>query len=89
MENILLWIIIGSITGWIAKTYTPGPMSHGVTGDFMVGIVGALAGGYLSVALVGNVYDGFFRTVNSSGALLGAVALLSFVRILGSGRKSI
>ncbi len=46
MEAILLFIVIGLIAGWLAGILVKGG-GFGVLGDIVVGILGAVIGGYL------------------------------------------
>ena len=52
MINILVWIIVGGIAGWLAGLVVQGT-GLGVIGDIIVGIVGALIGGLLGHAASG------------------------------------
>lgn len=79
--GILSWIVVGLIAGWIAGMVMKGS-GYGVIGNIIVGIVGALLGGYLSTLL----FDG----TNVSGinfqsllvATLGAIVLIFLIRLL-------
>ncbi len=45
----MIWfLIIGAVAGWLAGKFTKGS-GFGITGNIMVGIIGALVGGFLSV----------------------------------------
>ena len=85
--NILGWIIIGLIAGWLASMIM-GRGGYGVVGDIIVGLVGALIGGFLA-SLLGlgglNPNDpiswGSFLL-----ALIGAIILIAIVRALSGGR---
>jgi uncharacterized membrane protein YeaQ/YmgE (transglycosylase-associated protein family) len=45
--GILAWIIVGIIAGWLAKMVIPGEGPRGVLGDLVIGVVGAIAGGWI------------------------------------------
>jgi uncharacterized membrane protein YeaQ/YmgE (transglycosylase-associated protein family) len=45
--SILSWIIVGIVAGWLAKMVIPGEGPRGVLGDLVIGIVGAIAGGWI------------------------------------------
>jgi uncharacterized membrane protein YeaQ/YmgE (transglycosylase-associated protein family) len=78
MENILYWVIVGIVAGYLAKLVVPGESPGGVVGDFLVGILGAVAGGAIFNSLGGYSYGGL---VGSTGvAFLGAVVLLLVMR---------
>jgi len=85
--NILGWIIIGLIAGYLASMIM-GRGGYGVVGDIIVGLVGALIGGFLA-SLLG------LGGLNSNDpiswgsfilALIGAIILIAIVRALSGGR---
>ncbi len=45
--TILAWLIVGIIAGWLAKMVIPGEGPKGVLGDLVIGVVGAIAGGWI------------------------------------------
>ena len=76
MINILIWIIVGGIAGWLAGLVVQG------TG---LGVIGALIGGFI-VALVGaNGFTGF-NIWSLIVAFIGAVVLLLILKAVGVGR---
>ena len=46
--NIIAWIVLGAIAGWIAGMLVKGDERWGVIGHVVLGIVGALVGGFLA-----------------------------------------
>jgi uncharacterized membrane protein YeaQ/YmgE (transglycosylase-associated protein family) len=84
--GILSWIIVGLIAGWLAGLVMRGG-GYGVIGDIILGIVGALIGGFLASALFGipNAVNGFNLT-SILIAFIGAVVLVAIVRAV-SGRR--
>lgn len=84
--GILSWIIVGLIAGWLAGLVMRGG-GYGVIGDIILGIVGALIGGFLASALFGvpNAINGFNLT-SILIAFIGAVILVAIVRAV-SGRR--
>ena len=46
MTGIILWLIIGAVAGWLAGQIMKGG-GYGLVGDIIVGIIGALIGGWL------------------------------------------
>ncbi len=84
--GLLSWLIVGLIAGWLASQVMKGGGS-GLIGDIVVGIVGAMIGGFLAGNLLGipNAVNG----INLSSivvAFLGAVILIAILRMI-SGRK--
>lgn len=86
--GILAWIIVGLIAGWLAGLVVKGG-GYGVLGDIILGIVGALIGGFLASALfnVPNPVSGI-NVTTIIVAFIGAVILIWLLRALG-GRRSI
>ncbi|HEX9115407.1 MAG TPA: GlsB/YeaQ/YmgE family stress response membrane protein [Anaerolineae bacterium] len=84
--GILSWIIVGLIAGWLAGLVMKGG-GYGILGDIILGIVGALIGGFLVGALTGN--PGAVNGINLTSilvAFIGAVILVAIVRAV-SGRR--
>ncbi len=80
--GILAWVIVGLIAGWLAGELMRGS-GFGLPGNMIVGIVGALLGGFLATALF-NIPDPL-RGVDLTTilvAFLGSVVLLALLRLL-------
>jgi uncharacterized membrane protein YeaQ/YmgE (transglycosylase-associated protein family) len=45
--EILAWIVVGILAGFLAKAVVPGEGPGGVLGDLVIGIVGAVIGGWI------------------------------------------
>jgi uncharacterized membrane protein YeaQ/YmgE (transglycosylase-associated protein family) len=84
--GLLAWIIVGLIAGWLASLVMKGG-SGSVLGDIILGIVGALVGGFLAGALF-NVPDPIsgLNVTTIIVAFLGAIVVIAIVRAL-SGRR--
>jgi uncharacterized membrane protein YeaQ/YmgE (transglycosylase-associated protein family) len=80
--GILSWILVGLIAGWLAGVVMKGG-GYGIVGDIILGIVGALVGGFLAGTLF-NVADpiGGFDLTTLLVAFLGAVVVVAIVRAL-------
>ena len=72
------YIIIGAIAGWIAGIIMKTKL--GILADIVVGIVGALIGGFLLSFFVDTASVGWWFTLFT--AILGAVILLWIVRLV-------
>ena len=48
--DILLWIVLGAVAGWIAGVITKS--SHGIIEDILLGIIGAFVGGFIMNSLI-------------------------------------
>lgn len=46
MENILIWLVIGGVAGWLAGLIVKG-YGFGIVGDIVIGMIGAVVGGWL------------------------------------------
>ena len=79
--NIIAWIVVGLIGGALAKLLMPGNDPGGFFLTMLLGIAGALLGGFLSVALgIGNGIDDFdMGTIVLS--VLGAMLILAGYRM--------
>jgi len=84
--GILAWIVVGLIAGWLASQVMRGG-GYGLIGDIIVGIVGALIGGFLAANLLNmpNAVNGINLT-SILVAFVGAVILLAILRVV-SGRR--
>ena len=47
MDDIIGWIVLGAIAGWVAGLLVKGDEGMGVIGHIVLGIVGALLGGFV------------------------------------------
>lgn len=85
--SIVLWIVFGLVVGVIAKLLTPGREPSGFILTTLLGIAGALVGGFLGRAL------GLYPSYQSSGgffmAILGAVVLLGIYNLTLGRTRSI
>lgn len=73
METILFWVIFGGIAGWIASLITGS--DRGLVGDILVGILGAVIGGWLFSMLGGRGITGF-NLPSMIVAIIGSVLLI-------------
>jgi uncharacterized membrane protein YeaQ/YmgE (transglycosylase-associated protein family) len=76
---ILSWIVFGIVIGFIAKLLMPGRDPGGFIVTMLLGIAGALVGGFIGRAM------GFYGSDQSAGwlmSILGAVLLLALYRVL-------
>jgi uncharacterized membrane protein YeaQ/YmgE (transglycosylase-associated protein family) len=82
VTEILFFIIVGLIVGVLARLLLPGRDPIGILGTIVVGIIGAIVGGYLWIALFGNDQEG----VAWIGSILVAMAILFLYRKMTYGR---
>lgn len=78
--DIILWIAMGGIAGWIASMIMGTNARQGLILDIMVGIIGAVAGGWL-MSFFGQPAPSGFNIYSLLVAIGGAVALLFVVKL--------
>ena len=84
--DILLWIVFGLVVGIVAKLVMPGNDPGGIFVTIILGIVGAMLGGW-----VGRVM-GLYREGEAAGflmAVVGAVIILGLYRLVMPGRRRV
>ncbi len=88
MISILAWIILGLVAGAVAKWIHPGPDPGGWIVTMLIGIGGAMVGGFIARALLG-INTGGFNLMTFLVAVGGAVLLLFLYRrfIVGRARS--
>lgn len=82
----LAWIALGLIAGAIAKMLMPGRDPGGCVMTILIGIVGALLGGWLSTMLGFGGLGGGLDWRNLVIAVLGSVVLLALWRLMRGSR---
>lgn len=83
--GILSWILFGLIVGAVAKLVMPGRDPGGIIVTMLLGVAGALLGGFVGRAL------GFYGPGEAAGwimAILGAILLLAIYR-MAVGRRAV
>ena len=78
--DILVWIVLGLVAGAIAKALMPGDDPGGIIVTILIGVVGAVVGGFLWNVLSGNDSYGDFDIGGILIAVLGAMLLLFVYR---------
>jgi uncharacterized membrane protein YeaQ/YmgE (transglycosylase-associated protein family) len=85
--SIIAWIVLGLIAGWLAGTLMRGG-GYGLIGDIVLGVLGAIVGGWLTGVLLGRDLMTGFNVESLIVAVLGAVVLIGISRLLTGGRAS-
>jgi uncharacterized membrane protein YeaQ/YmgE (transglycosylase-associated protein family) len=85
--NFIIWIVIGGLIGWAASIVMKTDAQQGVVLNVLVGIVGALVGGWLLSPLfgTGTINQNDFSLASLIVSLLGAIILLAVVNLLRRG----
>jgi uncharacterized membrane protein YeaQ/YmgE (transglycosylase-associated protein family) len=78
ISNLIWWVLVGLIAGWAAGKIMKGG-GYGVAMDIVLGIVGAVVGGWL-VGILGFQAGGFISTMIV--AIIGAVFLIWISRMI-------
>jgi uncharacterized membrane protein YeaQ/YmgE (transglycosylase-associated protein family) len=86
MHGIIAWIIIGLIAGWLTGKLMRGE-GFGFFVDIIVGIVGAVIGGFLMTHLFGAAASGGW-IYSIFVAVLGAVLLTFLLRLVTGDRSA-
>jgi uncharacterized membrane protein YeaQ/YmgE (transglycosylase-associated protein family) len=86
--GILGWIIMGLIAGAIAKAVHRGNEPGGILGTLAVGVLGALAGGFIASAVGIGGISSFFSLGTWLIAIGGALLLLLVYNALTGGSRS-
>jgi uncharacterized membrane protein YeaQ/YmgE (transglycosylase-associated protein family) len=86
--GIIAFIILGLLAGAIAKAIMPGEDPGGIIVTTLIGIAGALVGGFLAAALFdAHPLDNFFDISTWLTAIFGSIVLLAIYRILIGNRS--
>ena len=86
--GIILWLIIGGVVGCLASIVMRRDGSQGIILNIVVGIVGALIGGWLIGPLLGapSINSGEISFASLLVSFLGAVILLAIVNLITRSR---
>ena len=87
--NLILWLVVGGLIGWVASMIMKTDAQQGVFLNVVVGIVGALLGGWFLAPMfgTGTINNNDFSIAGLGVSLLGAVLLLAIVNLVR--RKSL
>ena len=85
--NFIIWIIVGGILGWLASLVMRTDAQQGLLLNIVVGIIGALLGGWLLAPLFGSgtINQNDFSVSSLLVSFLGAVILLAIVNLFRRG----
>jgi uncharacterized membrane protein YeaQ/YmgE (transglycosylase-associated protein family) len=85
--GIIGWILLGLLAGVIAKAIMPGAEGVGIILTTLLGIGGALLGGFLATALgLGDPIDEFFDLSTWVAAIVGALIIISLWNVIRARR---
>ena len=87
--GVIAWIVLGIIVGVVAERLVSGRKTHGIIVTCLIGVAGALLGGWLATKIFHVVsLQGFFNISTWITALAGSVILLAAVQLV-EGRRSL
>ncbi|MBP7018609.1 GlsB/YeaQ/YmgE family stress response membrane protein [Candidatus Saccharibacteria bacterium] len=77
--GIILWLIFGALAGWIASKIMNTDGEQGAIANIVVGVIGAMIGGFVFSTLGGQDVTGF-NIYSLVVAVVGAVILLAILK---------
>lgn len=86
--SLILWLVFGALIGWLASIVMRTDAQQGAILNIVVGIIGALLGGFLfSLLGVGgsNINQGDFSLTSLLVSFIGAIVLLAIVNLVRRG----
>ncbi|MCH8550848.1 MAG: GlsB/YeaQ/YmgE family stress response membrane protein [Natronospirillum sp.] len=85
--DILIWLVMGGIIGWLASLIMKTSGQQGIIMNVVVGILGAVIGGWIFGPMLGSGQLGQgFSITSLFVALMGAIILLAIVSLFTRGR---
>ena len=85
--GFLGWIVLGLVAGAIAKLIMPGKDPGGCIVTMLLGVVGAVIGGYLGSRFFGRGLETFWNLQTWIVAIIGSLILLGLYRLI-IGRRA-
>ncbi len=84
--GIIIWLIMGGVVGWVASLIMGTDRQQGIILNIVVGVVGALIGGWLIGPLLGagSINEGI-TVMSFVVSLIGAVILLAILSFFRRG----
>jgi uncharacterized membrane protein YeaQ/YmgE (transglycosylase-associated protein family) len=86
--SIIGWIVLGLIAGAIAKAIMPGDDPGGILITMLLGVVGAVLGGFVGSAIFGVGLQNFWSIQTWLVAIIGSIVVLAIYRAV-AGRRAV
>ena len=85
--NFIIWLVVGGLIGWVASMLMKTDRQQGMFLNVIVGIIGAVLGGWLISPMVGvgTINQDNFSIAGLLVSLVGAVILLAIVNLFRRG----
>ena len=87
--GIIGWIVLGLIAGAIAKAILPGTQGGGWLITLILGVVGALLGGFIGSAVFGIGLENFWSLQTWIVAILGSIVVLLIYGLFTRGSRRV
>jgi uncharacterized membrane protein YeaQ/YmgE (transglycosylase-associated protein family) len=84
--NMILWLVIGGIIGWLASIVMKTNAQQGMLLNVVVGIIGAVLGGWLFGR--GTINNSDLSLASLAVSFVGAIILLAIVNLVRRGRPT-
>jgi uncharacterized membrane protein YeaQ/YmgE (transglycosylase-associated protein family) len=84
MINLIIWLVAGAAIGWLASMVMHTNAQQGTILNIVVGVIGALIGGFLFGS--STINQNVFNVTTLLVSLVGAVVLLAIVNLVQRGR---
>ncbi|MFO8045769.1 MAG: GlsB/YeaQ/YmgE family stress response membrane protein [Halomonas sp.] len=86
--GIIVWLVMGGLVGWVASMIMGTSGQQGIILNVVVGIVGAMIGGFLIGPILGagSINDGI-TIMSFIVSLIGAIILLAILSLFQRGNK--
>lgn len=79
--EIIIWIVLGGLAGWIASVVMKTNDQQGLVGDILLGIFGALLGGFL-MNFLGQPGVSGLNLYSILVAIVGSILLIGLKRVI-------
>ena len=80
LGQVLFWIIVGGVAGWLASLVMKTDAEMGLLGNIVVGVIGAVVGGFVFSFLGARVNGGW--AYSTFVAFIGALILLGTIKMV-------
>lgn len=78
--NIIIWLVVGALAGWIASMIMKTDAQMGMIANIVVGIIGAFVGGWVVSLFSSAPVAGQFSIPSILTAILGAVIFIAVLK---------
>jgi uncharacterized membrane protein YeaQ/YmgE (transglycosylase-associated protein family) len=87
MINLIIWLVVGGLIGWLASLVMHTHNQQGIVLNILVGIVGAMVGGWFLSPFfgAGSINQSNFSLGGLIVSFLGALILLAVINLVRRG----